>query len=214
MQIIDKYEFKDMVKECMRSHVQIRNKLPSKVIFYRDGVSQGQYSEFRDQEVRAIEEAWDDLKEGNPTWVPTKLTKATRGKIEEEKLSKVPITAIVGEKRHHTRFYAPEDQPHLGESKTWNCKFGTFVEIGPTSSYYFDFYLQAHHGLTGTAKPTHYFVVKDHNKFTADQLLNLVSFSTSRSLVPYDLTNTDQQSLIHLPASYHAGLVCSSNLLR
>jgi eukaryotic translation initiation factor 2C len=45
-----------------------------------------------------------------------------------------------------------------------------------TGEALFDFFLVAHQGLKGTSKPAHYVVLKDENKFGADQLQSLVSF--------------------------------------
>jgi eukaryotic translation initiation factor 2C len=38
----------------------------------------------------------------------------------------------------------------------------------------FDFYLQSHKGIKGTAKPSHYFVLQDDLGFSAEQLQNFV----------------------------------------
>lgn len=45
---------------------------------------------------------------------------------------------------------------------------GTVVDRGVTSVYNFDFYLQAHAGLQGQVRPTHYTVVYDENRLDAD----------------------------------------------
>lgn len=42
-----------------------------------------------------------------------------------------------------------------------------------TAVYDFDFFLQAHAGLQGTTRPTHYTVVHDDNAFKSDQLQGL-----------------------------------------
>jgi eukaryotic translation initiation factor 2C len=45
--------------------------------------------------------------------------------------------------------------------------------IAVTAVYDFDFFLQAHGGLQGTTRPTHYYVVYDEIGFTADQMQTL-----------------------------------------
>jgi eukaryotic translation initiation factor 2C len=53
-----------------------------------------------------------------------------------------------------------------------------------TAVYDFDFFLQAHGGLQGTTRPTHYYVVWDEIKFTADQMQTLtheVSYTFARA---------------------------------
>ena len=52
------------------------------------------------------------------------------------------------------RFFAnPNDQNSI--DRTGNLKAGTVVDSGVTHPRAFDFYLQAHAGLQGTARPTH-----------------------------------------------------------
>ncbi|ODN80083.1 hypothetical protein L198_07893 [Cryptococcus wingfieldii CBS 7118] len=82
------------------------------------------------------------------------------------------------------------------------------VEIGDVnlgSIYYYtsdihDFYLQAHAGLQGTARPTHYVVVADENKYTADKLQGLVNtlcYSFARAT----------RSVSMVPVAYYAHIV-------
>lgn len=73
------------------------------------------------------------------------------------------------------RFYAMAD---ANKDKTGNLPAGTVVDSGVTDPFIFEFYrtsalpmldiakclVQAHPGLQGTAKPTHYVVVSDDNK--------------------------------------------------
>jgi eukaryotic translation initiation factor 2C len=90
------------------------------------------------------------------------------------------VAALVGVKRHHTRFYpmTDEDKDKHGNQ---NCKPGTWVDRGVTSPYYRDFYLQSHSGIKGTARPTHYFTLVNDGISsckTTDDLRKLVCFST------------------------------------
>jgi eukaryotic translation initiation factor 2C len=65
----------------------------------------------------------------------------------------------------------------------------------------FDFYLQAHAGLQGTVKPTHYTVVYDENNLSADDIqrgTHDVSYLYARA--------TKAVSLV--PAAYYADLAC------
>lgn len=108
------------------------------------------------------------------------------------------LSIIICGKRHHTRFYpmAEQNADQLG-----NPRPGTVVDQGVTSVYNFDFFLQAHGGLQGTTRPTHYFVVHDEIGFGADQLQKLtndVSYMFARA--------TKAVSLVS-PA-YYADLAC------
>ncbi|KAK7470584.1 hypothetical protein VKT23_002008 [Stygiomarasmius scandens] len=119
---------------------------PKRIIFYRDGVSEGQFQQVLDQELVALKGACKEL------GITPK------------------ITIIVVGKRHHIRFFP---QPNGEQDTTGNCPAGTVVdrEIGhPTE---FDFYLQSHGGLLGTSRPAHYSILYDENAFSADALQSL-----------------------------------------
>jgi eukaryotic translation initiation factor 2C len=65
----------------------------------------------------------------------------------------------------------------------------------------FDFYLQAHAGLQGTVKPTHYVVIYDEGQLTADtvqQGVHAASYLYARA--------TKAVSLV--PPAYYADIVC------
>ncbi|RDI83464.1 hypothetical protein Vi05172_g6618 [Venturia inaequalis] len=164
-EIIPAHTMQKMAEECLKSYRAVYRTLPVKIVFYRDGVSQTQYDRLKRQEVEAIRIAYRKLRNGDESIPASPM-----------------ITTIVGEKRHHTRFF-PQDVnvPH-------NCKYGTFVEAGPTSPYYYDFYLQAHNGQVGTVKPTHYFVILDEDpENTPDKLIKLtndLSFVYQRATMP------------------------------
>src|SRR3954449_11209936 len=61
--------------------------------------------------------------------------------------------------------------------------------------------LQSQAGLQGTSRPTHYHVLHDENKFTADSLQEL----TYRMCY---LQGRSTRSVSIVPAVYHADLVC------
>lgn len=108
------------------------------------------------------------------------------------------LTIVICGKRHHTRFY-PTDANNA--DRDGNPRPGTVVDRGVTAIYDFDFFLQAHGGLQGTTRPTHYYVVHDEIKFSADSLQKLtndVSYMFARA--------TKAVSLVS-PA-YYADLAC------
>lgn len=129
-----------------------RGKKPEKIIFYRDGVSEGQFEKVRDHEVKCIQEACSTL----------------------QKDYQPGITFIVVQKRHHTRF-KPEDS-RRGAGKMQNIPPGTTVDTTVVHPLNFDFFLCSHLGLQGTSRPCHYTVIKDDNKFTADDLQKLTYY--------------------------------------
>lgn len=108
------------------------------------------------------------------------------------------ITVVICGKRHHTRFYPTEEKD--GDNQG-NPRPGTVVDRGITAIYEFDFFLQAHGGLIGTTKPTHYYVVCNEMGLRADDLQGLtnnVSYTFARA--------TKAVSLVS-PA-YYADLAC------
>ncbi|KAF1352670.1 Piwi-domain-containing protein [Lizonia empirigonia] len=173
-------QLEEMVIERLKLW-QKRNKggLPTKVIVYRDGVSEGQYSIVLEKELEAFEKAFNKMYGAKP------------------KHPKISII-IVG-KRHHTRFYPTHENDTDG--KTGNPMPGTVVDRGVTGEKLFDFFLLAHQGLQGTSKPAHYVVIKDDNKLGADQLQSL-----THSLCYTFARATRSVSIC--PPAYYADLLC------
>ncbi|KAJ7904588.1 argonaute-like protein [Mycena olivaceomarginata] len=119
---------------------------PKRMIFYRDGVSEGQFKQVLEQELPLIKKACASLKI-NPK-----------------------ITILVVGKRHHVRFFPMSERD---ADRSGNCKAGTVVDRDVAHPTEFDFYLQAHGGLLGTSRPAHYSVLYDENNFSADALQSL-----------------------------------------
>ncbi|KAL1837895.1 hypothetical protein VTJ49DRAFT_3281 [Mycothermus thermophilus] len=115
--------------------------LPENILIYRDGVSEGQYQTVLDSEVPLLRKACEEV-------YPAADTK--RGLPR--------LTVVIVGKRHHTRFYVtkPEDADRSG-----NAPPGTVVDRGVTEARQWDFFLQAHAAIQGTARPAHYVVVLD-----------------------------------------------------
>ena len=155
-----------MVYERLKAWLDAGNaELPRSILFYRDGVSEGQYSTMRLEEIPQIEKACADAehfiaKEHNPFG---------KGRYRPA------ITYVVVSKRHHTRFYPLNQTPRDRVDYKGNTLPGTVVDSEITNTYDFDFYLQAHSVMKGQARPAHYYVLRDENQFRADDLQQLVS---------------------------------------
>nr|CAD7395763.1 unnamed protein product [Timema cristinae] len=67
--------------------------------------------------------------------------------------------------------FCMETKDQSGRSK--NVPAGTIVDTVITHPTDFDFYLCSHQGIQGTSRPTHYFVLWDDNRLSADQLHHL-----------------------------------------
>ncbi|CAI6039694.1 unnamed protein product [Clonostachys chloroleuca] len=68
------------------------------------------------------------------------------------------FTIVIVGKRHHTRFYPTQE---ANADRTGNPKPGTIVDRVITEARNWDYFLQAHAALQGTARPGHYVVVLD-----------------------------------------------------
>ena len=113
-----------MVKELLVEFYKANRKLkPSKIIFYRDGVSEGQFDQVLVHEVRAVQQACMML----------------------EKEYRPRITFVVVQKRHHTRLFCEDRRDETGKAR--NVPPGTTVDSGITHPYEFDFYLCSHFGI-------------------------------------------------------------------
>jgi eukaryotic translation initiation factor 2C len=122
------------------------NTAPTRLIFYRDGVSEGQFKQVLDEELKALQAACKELK----------ITPK--------------ITVIVVAKRHHVRFFPRQGE---GDRNSGNCLAGTVVDQTVAHPTEFDWYLQSHAGILGTSRPAHYNVLYDENTFNADSLQSL-----------------------------------------
>ncbi|KAJ3687816.1 hypothetical protein LUZ61_016980 [Rhynchospora tenuis] len=138
----------EMVKEHLISFRRKTNYEPAQIIFYRDGVSDGQFQQVLQHEINAIRTACKQL---SPDYMPA-------------------ITFIVVQKRHHTRLF-PYD--YRAADRSGNVPPGTVVDTQICHPSEFDFYLCSHAGIKGTSSPTHYHVLWDDNRFNVDDLQTL-----------------------------------------
>ncbi|PWN48211.1 Piwi-domain-containing protein [Violaceomyces palustris] len=123
-----------------------QGRLPSSVVVFRDGVSEGQFQSAVDNELQAIKEAARSIR-------PDAIVK---------------VTYVVCGKRHRIKFFA--QNPNDNDQRSGNLQAGTILDRAIVHPYAFDFYLQSQAGLVGTARPCHYVVLRDENGFTSDTL--------------------------------------------
>ncbi|KAK3146464.1 hypothetical protein QOZ80_3BG0266620 [Eleusine coracana subsp. coracana] len=141
-----------MIRELLVSFYKANgSRKPGRIIFYRDGVSEGQFSQVLLYEMDAIRKACASLEVG---YLP-------------------PVTFIVVQKRHHTRIFPEDHRARDQMDRSGNILPGTVVDTKICHPSEFDFYLCSHSGIQGTSRPTHYHVLFDENHFTADALQTL-----------------------------------------
>eukprot|EP00268_Persea_americana_P054733 TRINITY_DN629_c0_g1_i2.p1 TRINITY_DN629_c0_g1~~TRINITY_DN629_c0_g1_i2.p1 ORF type:complete len:1112 (-),score=207.79 TRINITY_DN629_c0_g1_i2:475-3810(-) len=142
-----------MIRELLISFRRATGQKPQRIIFYRDGVSEGQFYQVLLYELDAIRRACESLE---PNYQP-------------------PVTFVVVQKRHHTRLFANNHSDRHSVDKSGNILPGTVVDTKICHPTEFDFYLCSHAGIQGTSRPAHYHVLWDENKFTADGLQSLTN---------------------------------------
>lgn len=112
-----------MVFSLMTEYYRINKCFPKRIVFFRDGVSEGQFSLVIRHEMNKIREACQKV---NPAYKPA-------------------VTFVVVQKRHHTRFFAIDQRDRNGRSE--NVPPGTVVDRDIVTKSLFDFFLCSHAGI-------------------------------------------------------------------
>lgn len=142
-------EMEAMTKNLLMKFFQQTNgkHKPQRIIFYRDGVSEGQFAIVLNKELSAIQRACRSM----------------------EKDYEPKITFIVAQKRHNTRLFPDRNQ-------YGNVEPGTVVDTDITHPTETNFFLASHEGIQGTTRPTGYHVLSDDNDLDSDTLQKLTFF--------------------------------------
>jgi len=137
-----------------RKYFEVNKMYPELLVVYRDGVSQGQFSLVKSQEVPQLRKAMEKLN------------------------MKCDIVYVTVQKRHHFRMVNKKVDERTGKLTYDNVKPGTVVDEFVVHPERFECYLNSHHALQGTAKPSHYCVIHDDTEnrpdaITSDQMQHL-----------------------------------------
>ncbi|CAF2760829.1 unnamed protein product [Rotaria sp. Silwood2] len=162
-------DLKQMVTELLEYYREGNGRLPNKIVFYRDGVDDGQFARVLNFEIPQIKQAFQDVYENEPH--PS-------------------LTFIVVKKRHHTRFFVLDHN-----NKTANIPPGLVVDTDVVHPDQFSFFLNSHKALQGTNRPALYHVLYDEIKFTADELQLLTYYLCFTD--PRSSTSEAIPSLVH-----------------
>ncbi|KAJ6500478.1 argonaute-like protein [Mycena sanguinolenta] len=158
---------------------------PANIIFFRDGVSEGEFSTVRTEEISQINAAIDRV------WTAVKAKEA-----------KPKITFLVVGKRHHVSFF-PSQQDRAAGDRTGNCKAGLCVDAELANPQFPDFYLQSHAAIKGTSRSAHYTVLQD--QVFGGNLQKLQELSFALCHIYAKATRS-----VSIPAPvYYADLACS-----
>ncbi|OLL24133.1 Protein argonaute [Neolecta irregularis DAH-3] len=106
-------DMKNMAKEIIQQWIISNKKHPQRIVYFRDGVSDGQYAQVNAIEVKDIEDACTQLK-----------------------ISRPRITVVIATKRHHTRFFPVSSE---AADRNGNLVPGTLIEKVVTHPVDFDF---------------------------------------------------------------------------
>nr|POE74676.1 protein argonaute mel1 [Quercus suber] len=175
----------EMVKERLNLWLKKNRRYPDKIVLYRDGVSEGQYATVLNEELPSFYAAFKALMGAKNMWPK--------------------LTVIIVGKRHHTRFYPTDvkgaDVDPRGNRGTYNPKPGTIVDRHIGGRILREFWLQAHAGLQGSARPAHYVVLKDEIGIPADAMEKFTH------QLCY-LFNRTTKAVSICPPAYYADLLC------
>ncbi|XP_050459784.1 protein argonaute-2-like isoform X2 [Cataglyphis hispanica] len=144
-------DLEEIIISQLQIYRQKTSRLPNKIIYYRDGVSEGQLAQVMHFEINAIKRACTREKAGN-----------------------IQITCLVVQKRHHVRLFPTRDAD--SDDKNKNVKAGTIVDTEITHPNHIDFYLVSHASIQGTARPTKYRCICNESNYTEDDIEELTYY--------------------------------------
>ncbi|CAF1251060.1 unnamed protein product [Adineta steineri] len=138
---------KDMVEQLLYYNVQANKVLPNKIVFYRDGVDDGQFGKLIAHEIPAIRQAFDVI-------------------YGTDRSNHPQLTFLVVKKHHNTRYFHYNDKT----KETKNISIGAVVDTTIVHPYQNNFYLNSHNAFQGVNHPSLYHVILDEIGFTANEL--------------------------------------------
>ncbi|XP_025270021.1 protein argonaute-2 isoform X2 [Camponotus floridanus] len=144
-------DLEEIIISQLNIYRQKMSYLPKKIIYYRDGVSEGQLAQVMHFEINAIKRACTRSKAGN-----------------------IQITCLVVQKRHHVRLFPTSDRETDDRNK--NVRAGTIVDTEITHPNHIDFYLVSHASIQGTARPTKYRCICNESDYTEDNIEELTYY--------------------------------------
>ncbi|MCJ1403171.1 hypothetical protein MMC11_006394 [Xylographa trunciseda] len=184
----------DLLESRLKIWHDKNHKYPDNILVYRDGVSEGQYDMVINEELPLLQKACKD-----------------KYPADAQKRGLPKITIIIVGKRHHTRFYPTTNEKNI-DTRSENSPNGTIVDRGVTETRNWDFFLQAHAALQGTARPAHYYIV--HDEIFTGAVVRQPFINTADVLE--DLTHNmcymfgrATKAVSICPPAYYADLVCT-----
>lgn len=157
------------VIKALNQYQAIHGKLPDRLLFYRDGVGEGQTNFVYEHELSHLRKTLEEYYRGQP----------------------VKLAFVIVSKRINTKFFV--ENPQRGAQ---NVPAGTVVDDVVTLPERYDFFLVSQHVNQGTATPTNYNVLFDTFGLPPDKLQQMTYImchlyvSSRQSVTPFDLFNS------------------------
>lgn len=181
--IIEEGVMRNILFPLMQEWVKTHKEVPQNIYYLRDGVSESEYTNVLNEEVRYLRTIMNAISSANG-----------KGQNWEGK-----ITVVIANKRHHLRAW-PNPQDHKCADRNGNPYPGTLIDRTVVSLHGWDFLLYAHTALQGTARPVHYKVVLDEIGHKPEELENMIYEQS------YQYLRSTTSLSIH-PAIYYAHLI-------
>ncbi|EAU88354.2 hypothetical protein CC1G_05120 [Coprinopsis cinerea okayama7 len=191
-----------MFTYALNSYSAVMEGPPNTIVYYRDGVSEGEYTTIFEDEMAKLEGgdfAFVFLRDLAYAFSPAGFLE-----FKEQNKGKGPIpdklqyTFIVVGKRHHTLLFPPT--PDVADS-TGNYIPGITVDTGVVQPFVPNFYLQSHSAIQGTSRSSHYIVLRND---TFPSLLEIERLSFELCHIYAKATRS-----VSIPAPvYYADLAC------
>ncbi|KAL6260110.1 hypothetical protein P5V15_007649 [Pogonomyrmex californicus] len=144
-------DLENIILEQLMMYEKKTSRPPKKIIYYRDGVSEGQLPQVMYHEITAIKKACRTFNRGN-----------------------IQVNCLIVQKRHHIRFFPTN--PKETDDKHGNVKAGTIVDTTITHPDHIDFYLTSHASIQGTSRPTKYRCICNESGFSEDDIEEMTYF--------------------------------------
>ncbi|KAK4897839.1 hypothetical protein LTR27_004611 [Elasticomyces elasticus] len=166
-------ELESMVTERVLAYARETKDLPTRMIFYRDGIGEDQFDNSSKVEIERVRNGYNAARSILENDNRSKPDSAVN--LHSEKNGVLDLVFIVVGKRHNTRFFCRNEAQTTRGGYRGNVKPGLIVDsviTRPNVTPVFDFFLQSHAALKGTAKSGHY-IVLESGTMLADEIQTL-----------------------------------------
>ena len=137
------YNTQDMIVSLLKKFYNKTRQKPQKLIYYRDGVSEGQFEEILNLEVTAIQKACRSLQVNYNDIVMRRMIIGTFFCFQDD--YEPGVTFVVAQKRHKTRMFPRNPNEGCGRMKKCNAR--TVIDTQITNPTERNFFLCSHEGI-------------------------------------------------------------------